>query len=157
MKHQGNEPLMNCTLHQDPLSKEAEGRSPSKSVFLFKTLHWNYRSKCAEFVMGLFWTCVNIYLCSTWRLAPGKGLNGRLSFWQWKQIRFLPNCPFHANKICYGVWGQWVLLRFCSLFGPPSKGLCAIYPQPRLFLKNLTVRNLLTVNAETAMGDLYHV
>ena len=83
IKNRGNEALPGCAHLLDPPFPKGLGDNPESGI-LFKTLLVRiYVAKCTEINMGAFRECLNVKLCSTWRLAPGKvGLKERLLFWQ---------------------------------------------------------------------------
>ena len=73
-------------------------------------------TECTEIIMGASVACLDVELCSTWRLIFGKGgAGGAPLFWQWTQKRFLlPNYPSDLNQIWYETSGQCGVVRLCS-------------------------------------------
>ena len=76
---------------------------PNGGNFFKNHLVRNYRAECSENNIGAFGTCLDVKLCSAWRLAPGKGgLRGRGPLFCHKTPKpLLPNCPSGLNRIWY--------------------------------------------------------
>ena len=90
-------------------------------------------------IWWVFWSLSRCLLLLH-RLANGKGAK-RVSYFG-NEHSFLLNDSFDANQICYGAWGRWIVLKFCSSSGSASyKGLWTICSRIRHLSKNLTVSN----------------
>ena len=85
-----------CSLSESAPPKGLGGQITPKSGIFFKNLLVrNCQAECTEIDMGASGACLDVKLCSTWPLAPGKGGSGGIpQFWQrTPRRRRLPSYP----------------------------------------------------------------
>ena len=146
-----------CSTSGSAPSRGNGGQFTPKSGLFFKNLVRNYQAECAEIDMRASEACLDVKLCSTWRLPPGNPLPGSGDvpiFWQWTQKRFLlPNYRSDSDQIKHGAGGRWVLLRLCSSFGSaPLRGLGGNLPPNPIFSSKIFIRNYQAECGEIDLG-----